>query len=331
MACRMRKATQALIAADFTEPAKNIVSWRRSQRATNSPVNMISHLFASDGARWVQRMNMNATTRLDVKTSHGRIAVETRGAGFPVVFIHGNSACRAVFQKQITSPLLDGYHLISFDLPGHGDSEDALDPERTYSRPGLAHLVIELLGELNINYAAIVGASLGGHIAIEILARSGISRGQFLMGTPALGENFAEGFIGKPLNGLASRGELTSEEAQEFAKVVFGSDFEPFMQKAIERADRQFRSRLFAAARKGAGVNQRAVIELTNVPTAIVNGENDAIINLDYVDGVPYGNLWREKCFRIPHATHSPFWEVPHIVNRLLSEFLKELTGRRSD
>ncbi|UZE46717.1 alpha/beta hydrolase [Rhodopseudomonas sp. P2A-2r] len=272
---------------------------------------------------------MQVTTQHKIQTSHGRIAVETRGEGFPVVFIHGNSACREVFRKQISSPLLDGYHLISFDLPGHGASDDAPDSDRTYSRPGLADLVVELLGKMDIKRAAIVGASLGGHIAIEMLARSGISQGQFLIGTPAVGENFAEGFRGKPLNGLASRGELTSEEAQQFARAVFGNDFEPFMQIAIERTDRQFRSKLFAAAKQGAGVNQREMLNLTNTSTAIVNGENDQIINLDYVDSVPYANLWRGKCFRISKATHSAFWEVPHVVNLLLSDFLKELTGRR--
>lgn len=150
---------------------------------------------------------------------------------------------------------------------------------------------------MDIKRAAIVGASLGGHIAIEMLARSGISQGQFLIGTPAVGENFAEGFRGKPLNGLASRGELTSEEAQQFARAVFGNDFEPFMQIAIERTDRQFRSKLFAAAKQGAGVNQREMLNLTNTSTAIVNGENDQIINLDYVDSVPYANLWRGSVF----------------------------------
>ncbi|RYX86937.1 MAG: alpha/beta hydrolase [Bradyrhizobiaceae bacterium] len=275
-------------------------------------------------------MDMRTIKSLTIKTSHGDIAVETRGEGFPVVFIHGNSACRAVFQKQMASPLLDDYHLVSFDLPGHGDSDNALDPDRTYCRPGLTDLVIELLGQLDIDRAAIVGASLGGHIAIEMLARSGIFRGQFLMGTPAVGENFSDGFIGKPLNGLASRGELTPEEAREFARMVFGPAFKPFMQKAIERADREFRGKLIASAKNGAGVNQRSVIELTNVPTAIVNGHDDRIINLDYVDSVSYGRLWRGKCFRIPNATHSPFWEVPHIVNRLLADFLKEITGRAS-
>ena len=137
-----------------------------------------------------------------------------------------------------------------------------------------------------------------------------------------------EGFVGKPLNGLASRGELTAEEARQFARFVYGEDFEPFMQKAIERADREFRTKLFASAKQGAGVNQRAMLALTNTSTAIVNGEDDRIVNLDYVDSVPYANLWRGKCYRIPGATHSPFWEVPDIVNRLLADFLRDLAGR---
>ncbi|MGV6876425.1 alpha/beta fold hydrolase [Pseudochelatococcus sp. B33] len=273
---------------------------------------------------------MQMTTRRDIQTSHGMIAVETKGQGFPVVFIHGNSACRQVFRKQIASPLLDGYHLITFDLPGHGDSDDASDRERTYTRPGLADLVEELLGKLDINDAAIVGASLGGHIAIEMLARSGIPRGLFLMGTPAVGTNMAEGFIGNPLNGLASQGRLSSREAERFARAVFGADFELFMQMAIERTDREFRNTLFAAARRQAGVNQREALTSTSIPTAIVNGENDRIINLDYVDSVPYANLWRGKCFRIPHASHSPFWETPEFVNLLLFNFLKELKGKGS-
>ena len=273
-------------------------------------------------------MDMKATTQQKIQTSHGRIAVETRGEGFPVVFIHGNSACRQVFQKQMSCPQLDGYHLISFDLPGHGESDDAPDSQRTYSRPGLADLVVELLEKLGIDQAAIVGASLGGHIAIEMLARSSISKGQFLMGTPAVGSDFMEGFVGKPLNGLASRGELTAEEARQFARFVYGEDFEPFMQRAIERADREFRTKLFASAKQGAGVNQRAMLALTNTSTAIVNGEDDRIVNLDYVDSVPYANLWRGKCYRIPGATHSPFWEVPDIINRLLADFLRDLAGR---
>ena len=271
---------------------------------------------------------MQTATRHDIQTSHGRIAVETRGHGFPVVFIHGNSACRQVFRKQVASPFLEGYRLITFDLPGHGDSDDAPDPERTYTRPGLANLTIELLGELGVSNAAIVGASLGGHVAIEMLAHSAIARGLFLMGTPAVGTNMAEGFRGKPLNGLGSQSELTPEQAERFARTVFGADFERFMLLAIERTDREFRSTLFAAADRGAGINQRDALATTRLPTAIVNGNDDQIINLDYVESVPYSNLWRGKCFRISSASHSPFWETPDFVNFLLSNFLTDLSGK---
>lgn len=84
------------------------------------------------------------------------------------------------------------------------------------------------------------------------------------------------------------------------------------------------------SSRSGAHVNQRAALERNTTPNAIVNGEDDAIVNLDDVDSIRDTNLWRGICFRIPHATDSPYWEVPHIVNHLLSEFLRELTGRLS-
>jgi len=268
---------------------------------------------------------MQTTKRQDIETSHGRIAVESKGQGEPVVFIHGNSACRQVFRKQLTSPRLDNYHLITFDLPGHGDSSDATDPVRTYTRPGLADLVIELLYELGIGKAAFVGASLGGHVAIEMLAQSTIPQGLFLMGTPAVGTSMAEGFHSKPLNGLGSKPVLTVEEAERFANTVFGPDFERFMQFAVERTDREFRGTLFAGAARGAGVNQREMLTRTNVPIAIVNGAEDRIVNLDYIDSVPYSSLWRGECYRVTDASHSPFWEAPDAVNILLSDFLKDL------
>src|SRR5690606_3272039 len=114
-----------------------------------------------------------------------------------------------------------------------------------------------------------------------------------------------------------SQGELSSQEAERFARAVFGADFDPFMQTAIKRTDREFRGTLFAAARRKTGVNQRDAVSSASVPTAIVNGENDRVVNLDYIDRVPYARLWRGKCFRIPNASHSPFWETPEVINLL--------------
>ena len=75
----------------------------------------------------------------ELSTSHGSIVVEEAGDGdLPVLLIHGNSLSREVFRKQLGGALSRKYRLVAFDLPGHGESGDALDASRTYTRPGLA-------------------------------------------------------------------------------------------------------------------------------------------------------------------------------------------------
>lgn len=61
-------------------------------------------------------------------------------------------------------------------------------------------------------------------------------------------------------------------------------------------------------------------------PIAVVNGADDAIINLDYFDTVNFADLWEGQCYRLPGVGHAPFWAVPEKFNPLLERFL-EYTG----
>ncbi|UEM07579.1 alpha/beta hydrolase (plasmid) [Skermanella rosea] len=122
---------------------------------------------------------------LEVETTHGKVVTEDNGRdASTLVLIHGNSSCRRVFDRQSESELGRTYRLVTFDLPGHGDSEDAVHPEHTYTRPGLADAVVEMLAKLDISEAALLGWSLGGHIAIEMLGKFGGVQGLILTGTP---------------------------------------------------------------------------------------------------------------------------------------------------
>jgi pimeloyl-ACP methyl ester carboxylesterase len=264
-----------------------------------------------------------------IETSHGTLAVEISGDRGPdVVFIHGNSSCRDVFAKQVASPLLADYRLIRFDLPGHGQSSDAPDKFRTYSRPGLADAVTELLGAMKVSRAVVVGWSLGGHVAIEMLSRSKIMTGACLIGAPPTGAVMAEGFCGRPMNGLAGKGDMTPDEVDRFVEGVIGETAEPFLRQAVARTDRDFRSMLFAGAARGTGVNQRDVVTSTSVPLAMINGADDQIVNLDYIDDVPFSSLWQGRCFRIGKAGHAPFWQAPDRFNAILSLFLTDVAHR---
>ena len=265
-----------------------------------------------------------------VETSHCTLAVEETGGGnLPLLLIHGNSSCRGVFRHQMRSRLAERHRLIAFDLPGHGESRDAVDPVRTYTRPGLADAAAELLGELGVTECVVFGWSLGGHIGIEMLHMIPGIRGLMITGTPPVAPGgFAQGFIGSPHTGLASREHLSEGEVDTFLSAIFGMSAEPFLRQAMARADGRFRKRLFEAARAGDGVDQCATVQSNPVPIAVVNGGADRIVNLDYIDSVAFANLWEGRCHRIAGVGHAPFWEAPSEFNPFLERFLHDLEAR---
>jgi pimeloyl-ACP methyl ester carboxylesterase len=275
-------------------------------------------------------MHIPATQHL-VETSHGSLAVEENGAGdLPLLLIHGNSSCRGVFRHQMRGRLAETHRLIAFDLPGHGESSDAPDPVLTYTRPGLAAAAVELLGKLGIAECVVLGWSLGGHVGIDMLQMLPGIRGLMITGTPPTTRNgMAQGFKGSPHVGMASREHLSDDEIGIFLNAIFGNSAEPFLRQAMARTDGRFRKRLFEAARAGAGVDQRLTVESTLVPIAVVNGADDRLVNLDYIDGVAFANLWEGQCHRLPGVGHATFWEASSAFNLLLERFLRDVQASR--
>src|ERR1700754_2177387 len=263
-----------------------------------------------------------------VDTSHGALAVEEAGSGErAVVFIHGNSSSREVFRHQLDSDLADSYRLIAFDLPGHGESANAMNPERTYTRPGFADVTHELLARLGIPQAVLVGWSLGGHIALEMAARFPGVVGTMIVGAPPVAAlRMADGFIPSPHFKLGSQERLAAVDIEQFGTAIFGASFTPRLREAIARADGVARKTMFKAAQAGAGTDQRHTGE--HLPTALagVNRANDPFVNLDYLDTLSYANLWDGRCHRLEGLRHAPFWEGPEAFNGLLARFLADIS-----
>lgn len=262
-----------------------------------------------------------------VATSHGTLAVEESGeSGTTVLFIHGNSSCRGVFRNQMRGRLAENHRLIAFDLPGHGESSDAPDPIRSYTRGGFADAAVELLGALGVSEAVVFGWSLGGHIAIDMISRFPGMRGLMLVGTPPVGhDNMASGFAGLPQASAAGREHLSAADIDGFVEAIFGASAEPFLRDAVARADGRFRKRLFEAVRAGGQADQRVIVKESRMPIAVVNGAADRLINLDYIDTVAFGNLWERHCYRLAGLGHAPFFEAPAVFDPLLERFLRDV------
>lgn len=273
---------------------------------------------------------MSTPVEYTIQMQYGKVSVlDSQGTGPAALLIHGNSACKEVFKKQFATHLGREYRLIAIDLPGHGKSENALDPERTYSLPGYADVAIEILEKINIEKASVVGWSLGGHIAIDMLKRWTGIQGILITGTPPIpltAEGFSKGFRPFPCLHLMSQEKFTAEEAEIFvAQGGIDTKEAPFLLEAALKTDGMARACLIASMQKGVGGNQKEIVETSNKPVAVVGGQDDTGINNDYIqNGVVFKNLWENKVHLL-EGGHGVFWGNSERFNEILERFLKDM------
>ena len=104
----------------------------------------------------VQRLTVNGVS----------LAVEMRGDGPAVLFIHGYPLDRSIWTHQLAG--LDGWCRIAPDLRGMGQSDA---PDLGYSMETYAADLAAVLDLLGVDEVVLVGHSMGGYIAFEFLRR----------------------------------------------------------------------------------------------------------------------------------------------------------------
>lgn len=268
-------------------------------------------------------------THQRIKTRFAEVAVEDSGGGGPaLLMIHGNSASKAVFARQFESELAARVRMIAFDLPGHGASDDAADPVAAYTIGGYAQTAVDVLEALGARRAVVFGWSLGGHVAVDMLARAPDLAGVMICGTPPVPagpEGLSLGFRPSPHMALTGAAEWSPADAEAFAREG-AQPFEPFMLDDALRTDGRARATMLADALAGGAGDQRRIAETAPTPLAIVNGADDAFVNTDYLATIAYANLWRGQVFNLPGLGHAPFWQAPERFNPLLEQFIADVS-----
>ena len=267
-----------------------------------------------------------------IVTRHASIRLsETSGKALPILLLHGSGASRKVFDKQMSGPLADIHRIVAIDLPGHGESSDALDPAATYTIGGLAAAVGEVLDQIGIARAVVYGWSLGGHVGIELMRSHPAVAGLMLTGTPPVAPGplgLLRGFHANFDLLLASKRNYTRRDAVRFMHLCFGDSAAPAFLDMILRADGRMRVNVSKGMMRGDGGDQRRTVENATVPVAIVNGAEDPFVRLNYVAGLSYASLWDQRCHVIEGAGHAPFWQVPETFNPLFNRFVRNVLAR---
>ncbi|HEY4067212.1 MAG TPA: alpha/beta hydrolase [Burkholderiaceae bacterium] len=261
-----------------------------------------------------------ADTRIAVHSSEGR--------GPALVLVHGNSASARAFDRQLNGPLGRALRVVAIDLPGHGQSEDAADPQAVYSLPGFASVLEQLAGALELRRAVFAGWSLGGHIVLEAAPRLREAAGFCIFGTPPLAWPPAmdQAFLPDPSAPILFQEHYTEDEVRLRAEgmVAPGAPVPAWLPEDIRRSDGRFRAML-AASLGSVGLGDEVVItrELRQ-PLAVLHGAHDRVVNAGYIAALTLPTLWRGALQTLPQAGHMPQWEDSASFDALLQAFVED-------
>ena len=178
--------------------------------------------------------------------------------------------------------------------------------------------------------AVIVGWSLGGHIALEAAPAMPAAAGYVIFGTPpvASAAQMGEAFLPNPAMNVGFTASVGRQEARAFAASFTAPrsaiSLDEFVADIL-RTDGEARAGLFASIGEGRFADEVAIASSLRQPLAILQGEGEQLVNLDYLGRLTIPSLWRGRVQLIPGAGHAPHQEAPEKFAGLLDEFVADL------
>lgn len=275
--------------------------------------------------RYMNARPSSSSETLRLTVNGVNLAVEVRGEGPVVLFVHGYPLDRTLWQHQLGA--LIGFRRIAPDLRGLGLSDA---PDLGYSMATYADDLAALLDALHADQVVLCGLSLGGYVALEFARRYRTRlRGLILMSTRAEADT-PEMRKAREAAMQVARDRGAAAIAQQMLPNLFSPGANDAMPQVVDR----IRGMMEAAPVKGiigalSAMRDRpdstaGLADLEGLPTLVVVGESDQItgpaVARKISEGAPGAIL-----SVIPGAGHLPPVEQPISTTRVLTEFLQSL------
>ncbi len=229
------------------------------------------------------------------KISVGSISYKMhRGSGVTVVFIHGLGASSRTW-KRLVKYLPDDMGVYLIDLLGHGKSSA---PETDYTIPLQMSVVRKVIEENDLHGCYLFGHSYGGWIAASMVQNDGAFKGVVLEDAAGLME-FTE-----------SREVQNPEYREELSKNALILNPKPHVIKSIVSS--------YGIADE---LTEKSLSRISS-RTMVLWGSEDKIIE------PKYGEMFQKRIKNsqlqvILGAGHTPHYEMPEVVKKLLVDFVK--------
>jgi pimeloyl-ACP methyl ester carboxylesterase len=255
------------------------------------------------------------------------------GPGDPIVWIHGLGACWQTWLENLPH-FAASHRCIALDLPGFGASPMPAEP---ISIERYAAIVDQLLRDLGIERAVVVGNSMGGFIATELAIRfpTVVSR-LVLVSAAVLWQEYRRA---RPLVALAQASDavvgralvdstpiLISRPRLRAAALAFGGFHLPHL------LSRELQSELLLTAKRTAGflpaLQALASFPLRDelpeiaCPTLVVWGTHDTLVGAEHADELER-LIPNSRKVVFERTGHVPMLERPERFNAELDAFLR--------
>ena len=246
------------------------------------------------------------------------------GRGPTVLCLHGIGSSARSFQAQLDG-LSDRYHVVAWDAPGYGASQD---PAEDHDMAGYARAAATVAERTNREPVALLGVSWGGVIA----TRLALMRPDLVAALVLVGSNVGAGADRRRAEAMKRRAEVFETlGAEEYARGRVSRLLSPAAPEELaERVRAGMVSDIRAAGfvratRAMAATNHSAELARLDVPTLVLAGEHDGVTGVEQsrelVSLIPGATL-----AVIPDAGHLANQEQPAACNALVRDFLANVS-----
>ena len=249
-----------------------------------------------------------------------------------ILFIHGWSQTHAIWVKQFSSELAEEFHLVSFDLRGHGYSECPAGDEYYLNGKLYADDLQAVISRYNKNAPVLVGWSYGALVIGDYLrhhGQTGISGIVMVNGLHGLGIEELAGMLGtEPAeympDTMADDPELQFQAMQRCTRDMV-VDITP-AQLQLMTAQSMMTTPAVRAALMSRVIDNTDVLSSFGKPALIFHGRHDPFILVDAAEHM--SRLCPNSTLSVyEKSAHMPFREEPEKFNRELAGFANRING----
>ncbi|HYT05146.1 MAG TPA: alpha/beta fold hydrolase [Gemmatimonadales bacterium] len=283
--------------------------------------------FPEEIGRFLGPRTSGAHQPLHVPAGDAALAVDVRGEGLPVLFVHGFPFDRTMWRHQVAA--LSRWKRIAPDLRGAGASTAPAPPADGYSLARHADDLVAVLDALGISQAAVCGLSMGGYVLFELLRRHPQRVRAVILADTRPDADSAEAKRGR--DELAALAERAGQEAvigRLLARLLAPATraTQPEIVEQVRDMARRWSVPAIVAAVRAMRdrPDSTDVLRGLRVPALVLVGEDDEV-SPPPVAAAMAKLIPGAEFHSIPVAGHLAPLEQPLAASRLLSDFLGRL------